>query len=124
MCVNEECQEVCTRNNTCGRGAFCSGTNNQIKCSCPEGERGDPMVACIPDKSIKRCLTDHDCQTGLVCMDKECKDPCAELTPCESPLACSVRETPHLLRTMVCSCPELMVVSETDICTESKHNHD
>ncbi|XP_047739046.1 uncharacterized protein LOC108675679 isoform X4 [Hyalella azteca] len=116
MCRNNQCKDLCTHNNTCGKGALCSVKNNVVSCSCPEGQRGDPHVACVPKQDI-RCLSDFDCLQGLVCMDKQCRNPCEELKPCDAPLVCSVADSTNI-RTMVCKCPALMVVSEKDICSE------
>ena len=120
MCLNEECKDVCAYNNTCGVGAVCSGENNNVKCSCPEGQRGDPMVACLrtPDRT---CTYDFDCLEGLVCMNGLCADPCKEIGPCPPVQECSVIDSSQV-RTMVCSCPDLMVVSKIEICKKRKHN--
>ena len=119
LCLNGQCRDICTSNNTCGKGALCTGRNNQINCACPDGQTGDPRLACVPRQNIE-CLSDFDCLDGLVCMDKQCRNPCDEIKPCDAPLVCSLVESVQT-RTMVCKCPELMVVSKTEICSKRKH---
>jgi len=44
-CFDYNCGDPC-RPGTCGSGALCQVRNHRPVCSCPEGFRGDPLVAC------------------------------------------------------------------------------
>ncbi|ROT61488.1 hypothetical protein C7M84_020740 [Penaeus vannamei] len=116
MCLNGRCLDPCVHNNTCAPNAQCRGVNHGVECRCPPGLEGIPSLACN-EKQRRDCRSDYDCQSGYACMEGECKKPCEELAPCKDLTVCTLVDT-RPLRTMTCTCPEHMVVSDQGQCVD------
>ncbi len=52
----------------------------------------------------KRCRIDSDCPPQTACINRECLDPCREISPCGIKAICKVLDT-EPVRTMTCICP-------------------
>ncbi|KAG7155063.1 Neurogenic locus Notch protein-like 2, partial [Homarus americanus] len=100
-CINEQCQDPC-KDDVCGVGATCHIHNRNLTCSCPEGYKGDPRVACRPQSHA--CVADYDCGVGLVCVRGVCTDPCKQEKPCAPNAKCTVQET-RPIKSVTCTCP-------------------
>lgn len=90
-------------------------------CVCPEElPLGNPFSYCerrAPVPNQPECVTDPDCPNRLACLNGRCKDPCAELKPCDPSAKCTVLNSVPV-RTMVCECPELWVPDVNGQCRQ------
>lgn len=73
----------------CGSNAIC----NNGTCSCIPEYHGNPNIECRPE-----CLSDHDCQKALACVNYKCVDPCKNI--CGLNAGCTVYN--HIA---ICECP-------------------
>lgn len=128
MCINDFCQDQC-KTDICGLGATCDIQNHNLTCSCPEGYKGDPRVACRPESHA--CMADYDCGVGLVCVRGVCTDPCKQEKPCAPNAMCTVQET-RPIKSVTCTCPSGFTGDAEVQCRKSmdiflfppKHHHD
>lgn len=100
-CINQQCQDPC-QTDPCGVGAHCVTQAHNYTCSCPEGHKGQPSMACLPQ--ITACIADRDCGAGLVCVRGVCTNPCKETRPCAPNAECTVQET-RPIKSVTCFCP-------------------
>ena len=117
-CVQHHCVNPCHFDNLCAPTAICTAINHAASCHCPSGFVGDPLVLCSPKKppieEIEyECSVDSDCPSGRACLERDCRNPCYEISPCDATAVCSVVDTVPF-RTMICSCREGWV-PETDL---------
>lgn len=56
-CVRQKCIDPCP--GTCGTHSKCNVINHNPICSCPDGQTGDPFIACFPieSKNIDNTVT-------------------------------------------------------------------
>lgn len=111
--LNRVCRPVCDKN-SCGKGAYCVGTNHAIKCSCNERTYGDPYVECR-QQSPTECSVDADCPSKLACINDRCTNPCTQQNVCSKEQTCSVLDSLPL-RILVCKCPPETVSDERGNC--------
>ncbi len=109
-----DCYDPCIANDPCGQNAECLVSQHLDKCRCRFGYTGDPYRACVPF-APPECVQDSDCNTGLVCLDETCVDPCIELTPCVAPSTCRVIDSSPI-RFMTCVCPDGYVSTDDGGC--------
>ena len=99
-CQNEKCVDPCD----CAENAICTATNHRGTCQCREGFTGDPYgYRCDPIIIDDRCKTDGDCPSGQACLNRECLNPCEEISPCAEHATCEVKDSLPF-RSMVCTC--------------------
>ena len=115
-CIQEKCLDPCTTL-ACGVNAQCSVKRHRAICACRRGFIGDPNTVCKERKitlwsnfslisncyeisSLAGCQSDSECETTLVCYDRECQDPCNYQT-CGENAVCTPRS-----HTAYCSCLE------------------
>lgn len=113
LCVNSECTEPCTADDTCSAGDTCQdnfcrpASECDTSSSCARGEHcvderclpdclppGTTCTAgsyCAPEDQLCRpdwepepfCAEDSDCMAGRTCLDGVCRTPCDTMTDAE-----------------------------------------
>lgn len=54
-CINKRCVDPCP--GACGQGAICTPVAHEPRCDCPPETRGNPLVACRPENTIRKTDT-------------------------------------------------------------------
>ena len=113
-CINTQCVDPCIYEDPCSPSAECVNIDHEPKCRCPAGFTGDPKIRCVPIYEPE-CRIDSDCPSQQACLNEQCANPCTTLQPCHESAMCKVIDT-EPLRTMICICPDGMVVEEGGVC--------
>lgn len=112
-CINSYCTDPCL-DNLCAPQAECISLHNKAMCRCPPGTFGDPQIRCDPLPKAD-CHQDSDCPKEHACLNGTCEKLCTYLDPCDDSALCKALDTIPL-RTMVCECPDGMIIQEDGSC--------
>lgn len=95
-CINGQCLDPCTLDNTCGENSICRVSEHRVICLCPDGFRGEPTQGCTRSE----CSVDSDCEIDKRCETGSCRNPCLQTGACGVNAQCRV-----VNRRKQCSCP-------------------